>query len=386
MPRLRICLLCTDVSRNAFGRAYLLARVLACDHEVRVVGPQFGPSIWPPVAGLLEKHGIQVTAVPSHGYPRFLASAQKLWKAIRADLVYALKPYPTSFGLGLLYRRAKNVPLVLDIDDWELGTFRAMGRGQLLRTIMAGITSPNNYLWLRPLYGQIARADAITVSSRFLQRKYGGVLMPHGRDTTVMDPARVTDDEVRRQWGLAGKVVMFLGTLRPYKGIEDLIAAVHRLARPDVWCVIIGADEECSHTAHLRALAGKQVQLLPMCPFDQIPVLIASADIVVVPQQRTPFTEAQVPAKIFDAMAMARPIVSTAVSDIPQILDGCGIIVPPGDVDALAEAIAYLLDHPAEAQGLGLAAREKCVREFSWDRMQSTLRRLIEPLTGSTGT
>ncbi|MFQ6100776.1 MAG: glycosyltransferase family 4 protein [Anaerolineae bacterium] len=381
MPRLRICLLCTDVSRNAFGRAYVLARVLARDYEVQVVGPQFGASVWPPMAGLLEKHGIRVTAVPSRGYPRFLASARQLWKAIEADLVYALKPYPTSFGLGLLYRRARGVPLVLDIDDWELGTFQAMDWRRLWRTIVAGIASPNNYIWLRPLYGQIGRADAITVSSGFLRQKYGGVLVPHGRDTTAMDPARVTGDEVRRQWKLAGKAVMFLGTLRPYKGVEDLIAAVRRLGRPDVQCVVVGADERYPYTASLRALAGEQVRLLPMQPFDRIPALLAAADVVVVPQRQTRFTEAQVPAKIFDAMAMARPIVSTAVSDIPQILDGCGITVPPGDVEALAEAIAYLLDNPVKAQELGLAAREKCVREFSWDRMQSVLRQLIEQLS-----
>jgi len=319
MSQLRICLLCTDVSRNAFGRAYVLARVLARDHEVQVIGPQFGASIWLPMAGSPEKHGIQVTAVPSRGYPRFLASARKLWKAIEADLVYALKPYPTSFGLGLFYRRARGVPLVLDIDDWELGAFQAMGRGQLLRTIMAGIASPNNYLWLRPLYGQIARADAITVSSRFLQRKYGGVLIPHGRDTTAMDPKQVTGDEARKQWGLTGKVVMFLGTPRPYKGVEDLIAAVHRLGRPDVWGIVVGVDERYPYTAHLRTLVGEQVRLLPMQPFDQIPALLAAADVVVVPQRKTSFTEAQIPAKIFDAMAMARPIVSTAVSDIPQM-------------------------------------------------------------------
>lgn len=64
------------------------------------------------------------------------------------------------------------------------------------------------------------------------------------------------------------------------------------------------------------------------------------------------------PAKIFDAMAMGRPIVATAVSDIPDILsEGCGLIVTPGDVYALAEAIAYMLDDPAAAERMGFAAR-----------------------------
>jgi glycosyltransferase involved in cell wall biosynthesis len=187
---------------------------------------------------------------------------------------------------------------------------------------------------------------------------------------------------MRRKWGLSGKIVMFVGTPQPHKGLEDLIAAVHRVNRSDLWCVIVGAEERRRYTAHLRALAGRQVRLLPMEPFGSIPTLLAAADVVVVPQRQTPFAEAQVPAKIFDAMAMARPIISTAVSDIPRILDGCGLVVPPGEVGALAQAIACLLDDPARARRLGLAAREKCVRDFSWDSMHSTLRRLIEQLSG----
>jgi glycosyltransferase involved in cell wall biosynthesis len=378
MSRLRICLLCADVSRNAFGRAYVLARVLARNYEVQVAGARFGASVWPPMAGLLEAYGIQVIAVPARGYPWFPAAARQLWRAIQADLIYALKPYPTSFGLGLLYRWTRGVPLVLDIDDWEIGVFQAVSREQRLRTILAGIASPNNYLWLRLLYTQTSRADMITVPSTWLQRRFGGRLIPHGRDTASMNPARVSGDPVRETWGLSGRIVMFLGTPRPHKGVEDLISAIHRLSRPDVLGVIVGVDKHSPYTAHLRAMAGEEIRLLPMQPFDQIPAFLAAADVVMIPQRRTPFTEAQVPAKLFDAMAMARPIVSTAVSDIPQILEGCGMVVPPGDADALAEAIACLLDDPVGARRLGLVAREKCVREFSWDKMQSTLQQVID--------
>ena len=327
---------------------------------------------------LFQSNGIHLIAVPSRRYPLFLLSALKLLKAVDADLIYALKPYPTSFGLGLLYHWAKGVPLVLDIDDWELGAFRAMDRGRLWRTIMAGIASPNNYFWLRLLYRRTALADAITVSSVFLQKRYGGILVPHGRDTVAMDPARTDRDQIRRELGAEGKVVMFLGTPRPPKGVEDLVSAVNLLARRDVRCTIVGIEDNDPYCMHLCTLASDQVQLLPMQPFDKVAAFLAAADVVAVPQRRTPFAEAQVPAKLFDAMAMARPIVSTAVSDIPKILEGCGVVVPPGDVNALAGAIAYLLDNPLEAQRLGTAAREKCVNEFSWDAMQVSLQQVLD--------
>src|ERR1051326_2979181 len=66
---------------------------------------------------------------------------------------------------------------------------------------------------------------------------------------------------------------------------------------------------------------------------------LVAADFVAVPQPATTDTVGQVPAKIFDAMALARPIVSTAVSMIPEMLDGCGVLVPPGDAVALAASL-----------------------------------------------
>jgi glycosyltransferase involved in cell wall biosynthesis len=381
MKRLRICLLVSDMARNAFGRAYILARVLARDYDVQVVGPQFGRSVWPPMAGLLERYQIPVTTIRAHSYPRYLQAARQVWQAIDADVLYALKPYPTSFGLGLRYRQIYHIPLVLDVDDWELGVYAGQSRKALLLTILRSINSPNNYLWLRMLYSRIQQADAVTVSSCFLHEKYGGTIVPHGRDTVVMNPAKVDGEAARQTWNLTGNVVMFLGTPRPHKGVEDLIVAIHQLNREDVVGLIVGVNEKEPFAIHLQELAGSKVRLLPIQPFEEIPALLMAANVVVIPQRQTPFGEAQVPAKIFDAMAMARPIVSTAISDIPQILDGCGLVVPPGDVAAISAAIKRLIDSPEEAAHLGKQARVRCVKQYSWDAMQKSLKMTIEHVT-----
>src|SRR6188472_4153633 len=108
MTRLRISLICADTARNAFGRAYVLARVLSRSYQVQVVGAQFGSSVWKPMAGMLEAEGIEVCSIPSALYPRFVGRAAKIWQTIHADVVYALKPYPTSFGLAMAYRKANH--------------------------------------------------------------------------------------------------------------------------------------------------------------------------------------------------------------------------------------------------------------------------------------
>ena len=111
-----------------------------------------------------------------------------------------------------------------------------------------------------------------------------------------------------------------------------------------------------------------------------VPRYLVAADIVAVPQRATTDTLAQVPAKLVDAMALARPVVSTAVSMIPEMLAGCGRVVAPGDVAALAEAIRDLLAHPEAAEALGAAARRRCEERYSFRAARAALFPLIERL------
>jgi glycosyltransferase involved in cell wall biosynthesis len=100
--------------------------------------------------------------------------------------------------------------------------------------------------------------------------------------------------------------------------------------------------------------------------------------VVVVPQRDSSDTRGQVPAKLFDAMALGRPVVSTRVSMIPEILEGCGLLVEPGDVAGLGAAIARLLDRPEEARALGDAARRRAVERYSFEAARRALFPLVE--------
>ncbi len=87
------------------------------------------------------------------------------------------------------------------------------------------------------------------------------------------------------------------------------------------------------------------------------------------------------PRKLFDAMAMAKPIVATNISDLRQTLSGCGWIVEPSDLLQLTRAIENILTHPEEAQEKGKKAREKCVRDFSLDAVGRKLISITKNLT-----
>jgi len=372
----KISILAPDLSDNSTGRADLFARLLASRWPVEVVGPRFGGELWRPSRDGDVAH----RAVPAGRYPGFLADAGRVANLADGDLLVAVKPRPSSFGVALLAQRRRPRPLLLDIDDWELGFFyRAGFWGRVGRALNLG--DPNGLTWTWLAERRVRRADALTVASRFLQQRFGGTLVPHVRDTEAWSPERFPRAEARRRLGLDGeKVVMFLGTPRAHKGVDDLVAAVATLT-PPVRLVLVGTPP--ASPAGRRWAARPFVTALGEIPFGDVPRYLAAADAVAVPQRDTADTLGQVPAKLFDAMALARPIVSTTVSMIPEILDGCGVLVPPGDVAALASALRRVLERPDEAGELGRRARERCEARFSFRAARAVLFPLVERLLGT---
>src|SRR2546426_3680315 len=370
---IRISILAFDLSDNATGRAELLARLLAQQHEVTIVGPRFGAELWPPVRASAATYRSR----PGRRYPAFATDLAALARLADGDVLYASKPRPTSFGIGLLARRQRPRPLLLDIDDWELGFFYRSGAwGRLGRALNVG--NPNGLPWTWLCERAVKRADAVTVASRFLESRFGGILIPHVRDTDAWDPARYDRAEARARLGVGSRpVVMFLGTPRGYKGVDDLVAAVDRLGG-DALLVLVGADPASSSAR--RWAASPHVKVIGEVPFDDVPRYLIAADVVAVPQRATSDTLGQVPAKIFDAMALGRPIVATAVSMIPEILEGCGVLVRPGDTTALRVALGRLLDDPASAAELGRRARQRCAERYSFATARAVLFPLIDDL------
>ncbi len=371
---MKVSVLCFDLSDNAVGRAELLARLVAPRYDVDVVGPQFDDTLWRPVAESPLPH----RGVRGHRYPGFARIVPELLRLIDGDVIYASKPRPTSFGVGLLARRRRPRPLILDIDDWELGFFyRSGGWGRVGRAL--NLRDPNGLSWTWLTERRVGAADALTVASRFLQQRFGGAFLPHVRDTDAWDPARFDRAASRARLGVTDeRVVMFLGTPRGYKGIDDLVEAVG-LLDPRVVLALVGVDPASGWGA--RYGASPRIRIIGEIPFDDVPRFLAAADVVAVPQRATTDTVGQVPAKLVDAMAMARPVVATSVSMIPEMLDGCGVVVPAGDPPALAKTIGELLADPARADALGRRARQRCIERYSFASARATLFPLIERLT-----
>ena len=364
---MKINVVCHDLSNNCLGRAHVLARLLARSHDVEIVGRIRGDRVWEPLRS--------DTAVPVRVLPHGVDLRRAL-AALDGDLVYAVKPKAGSLGLGLLARARHGIPLIADIDDWEMAFFLDNPRW-LLRNALQ-VWNPDNLYTTWALERISARADAITVSTTFLRRRFGGTIIPHARSAGMFPHAAGGDAGLREDLGLAGKgVVLFVGSLRPHKGVTDVIAALDALADPNLAFLVVGPDETLPERPYLRVI-GPQ-------PFSMLPRFLALADLVVLAQRRSRVSAAQLPAKVFDAMAMARPVIATRVSDLPNALEGCGVIVEPNSTVELAQAIARLMANPQERARLGSRARQRFLDRFSDDVVAPRLASVVDEAMAVAG-
>jgi glycosyltransferase involved in cell wall biosynthesis len=304
-------------------------------------------------------------------FPSFFKDMAEMAGSLNGDVIYASKLRLPTYGIALLKKLSKGKPIVLDIDDLETSWYVHLKGLRRLKTILDP-TGPYPTKWMEYL---VRFADEVTTVSTQFQKKYGrGIIVPHGKDTEAFDPEKYDRRAMRQRLGVDNcKVIMFLGSARPHKGLDDIVRAIKILGRTDIRLIVVGAGADKKYDALLKELGGETVILHGEIPFKDIPEYLSAADLVVLPQKSHLQSYGQIPAKIFDAMAMAKPIIATDVADLSLILGGCGIIVPAGDIASLANEIDRVFSNPLAAIEMGEKARVKCINEYSWDVMEKSL-------------
>jgi glycosyltransferase involved in cell wall biosynthesis len=380
----KIAVLAPDLSGGGGTRVYLIAQVLQkLDYDVTVYGCLFGEKLYP-----LPPAELKVQWVKGCPYPQFFTSIRQLLKKIDGDILYAVKPRPSSLGIALLKCLQSKKSLILDIDDWEMSWFGGddwhyrPSPKQLARDLFdktGALRNPEYPVYLQWMEKLIPQADALTVNTRFLQARFGGTYLPSGKDIHLFDPQKYDPQVCREKYGLGNyRVLMFPGTARPHKGLEDVLAALDKLNQPDLRLVIVGGRNIGDGYIDKLTEQGQQWLIkLPQQPLEKMPEVVAAAHVIVVPQRDNPTANAQFPIKLTDAMAMAKPILSTKVGDIPEILGNSGYLVEPNSPEQIADTIKLIFNNLAQANAKGLKARECCVSYYSTDAMANILSKLL---------
>jgi teichuronic acid biosynthesis glycosyltransferase TuaC len=168
----------------------------------------------------------------------------------------------------------------------------------------------------------------------------------------------------RRELGLpAGPLAVYVGNLKPEKGVIDLGRAWEAVLRqvPDATLLFVGdgplKGELEAVTSKHRAVpptggnarihdTGERVRLIARQPLDKVPSYMAAADILVLPSHSE-----GTPNVVLEALASGRRVVATSVGGVPDLITSptLGTLVPPRDPDALAMAIAAALRSPYDA-------------------------------------
>ena len=174
--------------------------------------------------------------------------------------------------------------------------------------------------------------------------------------------------------GATGGPIVFFGRLSRDKGADVLLEALARLKarREAPEALIIGRGDEAEALSAQASRLGLDgcVRREPWVAPERLAEVLARASVVALPSRHESFGNAMA-----EAMAVGAPLVSCAAGSIPEVVaaDETGLLVPPGDAEALAAAIGRLLDDRALAARLGEAGRARVRARFSWASVARTL-------------
>jgi glycosyltransferase involved in cell wall biosynthesis len=316
----------------------------------------------------------KLSAGPSlHKMYMDLLLVHKTWAVARRfkpDVIHA--HLHEGAAIGWLVGRLLGVPVVGDFQGSLSGELKAhkflQSRGWIYRLIA------RNERWIDGL-PQVAVASCGDVA-RELRDRFGVrdvILALDGVDTDVFRPD-VDVGELRSLVPPDCRSVVYLGLLNAYQGVDHLLEAMPQvLARvPEAHFLVMGYPSVDEYRAKARTLGvGEYVSFPGRIDYDQAARYLALGEVAVGPK----LSETESNGKLFNYMACALPTVAFDTPPSREILGDLGVYIPRGDVPALADAIAGLLEDPEESRQLGQRLRKRVIDHFSW---HSTAQQLLK--------
>lgn len=397
-----ITVLGPNMGSNALGRALVLAQLVdRLGYPVRIVGSlRKSQPIWAPA--LETEPRIPMETFPLSHQLHYPQAALTLKRMLGPnEIVIISKSLPTSMGLALMAGVSPQ-RTILDIDDWEMGFRLERYQGHGLKRVARLAEGAANAMmpwkvdsdlgvWcaetVAPLYPHR------TVSNQFLAERFGGRVVRHARDEREMDPAKHDGRKLRADLQIPndGRVwVGFIGTPRKHKGVDVLVDAMARLrGQMAPGLLLFGFDENQEEAAvvvrQARALLGEErLRTRGFFPMTELADHVAAADIIAIPSLENEASRGQIPAKLFDAMAMGRSVVVSNVNDMADILGDAGEVVPAANPAALSAVIEALSNDAPRRRELGQRARQRFLERDSFMACAQQLDDVLQPLLRHT--
>lgn len=378
----KIAVIVPDLSSQGTTRGYLIARGLqALGYQVKIYSFLFGEQIYPE-----PPYALPLTYFYGEPLPGVIKTAFNLMKEIDADILYVIKPQLSSLGMALIKGWRSKKPIILDIDDWEMGQFGGDDwhyQGSLIGDILArdsDLKNPQFPLYTKWLEKWLEKVNGVTVSSKFLAYRYGGSYLPNVKDTDLFNPSNYDAQAIRTAYGLAdNKILMFTGTAKSDQGLEDILQALDNLNDDSFKLVLVGGNPR--QRDYLNTLQGKWQRWiihLPAQAFDGMAQFVAMAHVVMVTPRESTRTIGKCPFELVEGMAMAKPIIATQVGEIPNILGDTGYLIPPQDCKSMEAKLREIFDNYDRATVKGESARQRCISNYSMNNLTNTLKQVLQ--------
>ena len=209
------------------------------------------------------------------------------------------------------------------------------------------------------------------------------------RSTTVLNRALVDELLAIKAAKHAVFTVCYVGWVFPDRGALNMLAAMEILAERgrvvQFECIGPIADECRAEVMERASRARLPVRLNGQrLPPNEAWRMTARCHVGLAVLRGIPNSYAIEPTKLFEYMALGMPLIASNFPTYRAVVEGtgCGLCVDPDAPAEIAEAIEWLMDHPAEAAEMGRRGREAVIREFNWEREATKLLRLYEELIG----
>jgi glycosyltransferase involved in cell wall biosynthesis len=387
---MRLAYVCSDPGVPVFGRKgasvhvqAVLRALLRRGDQVHLLAVARGGEPDATLAGL-QVHELALASAKSP------AEREARVQQADASVAPALDRLHAAHGVDVVYERyslwgrtattwaaAHRVPSVLEVNAplvEEQATHRVLvDRPGAERTAVQALSSAGAVL-------------CVSAAVAAWARRYTSVpvhVVPNGVDTRAVVPAGgpVTP--------AAGSpfTVGFVGTLKPWHGVQTLLDAFGRLVANDPsYRLLVVGDGPLAGALHARLGSSgldRWVQMTGAVAPTEVPALLRRMDVAVAPY---PAMEGFYfsPLKVYEYLAAGLPLVASRVGDLPTVLDHgrLGVLVEPDDPAGLASAVAQLRADPTRRRLLGRAGRRRAVERHDWSHVVDTAMSLarVNPL------
>ena len=307
----------------------------------------------------------------------FFSSISEALKISKPDVIYAVSTPLTVGLLGYFISRVRGIPFVFEVTDlWpeaavECGVVKNKGLIKLAHWLAMFCYRKSAHI----VGLGLSMCDAI-IAKGIDKEKVS--LITNGVDLSLF-AARSIDDAkrtaVRNQYGFGDKfVVMYMGAHGAYNALHTIIDAAKSLKDDQRFLFVFIGDGDEKPKLQKRAADNRleNIQFLPPMPRAESPGMLSAADAFALPNRKGEFFKGNLPNKLFDFLASARPIVVAGAGETPELVTvaGAGKCGPPEDSQTMANLLVELANLPDAARmALGAKGRDYVFANYDRDRL-----------------